>query len=100
MRMKLEEFPQSDNPVQCSCCDYFSLAESGKSLICPVCYWEDDTMDSTNLNLDAPSDLNDDMTLREARENFNKFGAFNSKWSDIVISESERETIKYEARNV
>ena len=57
-------------------------------------------MDSTNLNLDAPSDLNDDMTLREARENFNKFGAFNSKWSDIVISESERETIKYEARNV
>ncbi|HEY9031596.1 MAG TPA: CPCC family cysteine-rich protein [Kangiella sp.] len=98
--MKLEEFPQSENLEQCSCCDYFSLAERGKCLVCPVCFWEDDCCNSMALELDAPSDLNNDMTLREARNNFKKYGAYDTKFESIVISAKERATLKYKARNV
>lgn len=98
--MKLEEFPQGEKPEQCCCCDYFSLAERGKCLVCPVCFWEDDSSDSEQLDLDTPSDLNNDMTLRQARDNFKAHGAFEPKFADVVICEAERNTIEYRNRNV
>ncbi len=98
--MKLNEFIQSENPVQCSCCDYFSLAERGKCQVCPVCFWEDDCMESSQPELDNSSDLNNDMTLRQARDNFKKFGVFDPKWESIVISADERETLTYSERSI
>ncbi|GAB2877509.1 CPCC family cysteine-rich protein [Microbulbifer echini] len=100
--MKLAEYEIGSQLVQCGCCDYYSLVERGKCLICPVCYWEDD-YDCTNENglvLDIKSDLNNDFTLVEARENFKRYGAWLEKFSGIVLSEEERKNLKYEQRNV
>jgi hypothetical protein len=100
--MKLAEFEIGDQPAQCGCCDYFSLAQRGKCMVCPVCFWEDD-YDCTNedeLVLDVKSDLNDDLTLGEARRNFKRFGAWLEKWNEIVINEEERSSLNYVSRNV
>ena len=98
--MKLSEFPESKCMQQCPCCDYFSLAERGKCLVCPVCFWEDDCEDPDNPQWEASSDLNDDCTLEEARANFGKYGAWRERFSSVVISEKERNTLKYVRRNV
>ena len=76
---------------ECLCCGCFTLDERGGYDICPVCYWEDDaylvcTNDkiegvlvsrgvSDSQLLDIPSGANHGLTLREGRENFQKFGA-------------------------
>lgn len=100
MRMKLDEFPQSESLEQCCCCDYNSLAERGKCLVCPVCFWEDDSCGSLESGLDVPSDLNNDMTLREARGNFKQYGAYDEKSESIVISAEERATLKHNKINI
>ncbi len=98
--MKLSEFPTSNNMQQCPCCDYFSLAERGKCLVCPVCFWEDDCENPESPQWEVSSELNDNCTLKEARENFIKFGAWAKKYSSIVISEKERRILKYLSRSV
>jgi hypothetical protein len=98
--MKLREFLVSENMQQCPCCDYFSLAERGKCLVCPVCFWEDDCENPSNPQWDVASDLNDELTLREARNNFKQFGAWKLEFSYIVMSRADRDTLKYEPRNV
>ncbi len=98
--MKLSEFPISDNMQQCPCCDYFSLAQRGHCLVCPVCFWEDDCEDPNNSKWDAPSDLNDNMCLREARKNFIQHGAWKPEYSSIVIQASERSLLRVVRRNV
>ncbi|WP_404804646.1 CPCC family cysteine-rich protein [Microbulbifer agarilyticus] len=98
--MELEEFPISENMEQCPCCDYYSLAERGKCLVCPVCFWEDDCLDPENPDWDAASDLNDDMNLRQARSNFEKYGAWKEEFSCVVISAKERRTLHISKRNV
>ena len=55
---------------KCPCCHYKSLPARGEFFICPVCFWEDDGSD----NLEHYSGPNH-MTLREAQENFLRFGA-------------------------
>lgn len=98
--MKLSEFPKSDNPQQCPCCDYFSLAERGMSLVCPVCFWEDDCLDYSKPDWDAESDTNDNMTLREARKNFIEYGICHIRFSEVVIESKERKTLRYVPRSV
>ncbi|WP_363323512.1 CPCC family cysteine-rich protein [uncultured Pseudoteredinibacter sp.] len=100
--MKLEEFEIGEQPVQCGCCDYYSLAERGKCLICPVCFWEDDfdCVSHERVNVDIKSDLNRDLTLREARVNFKIYGAWDSEYLELVISKEERDTLWYEPRNI
>lgn len=100
--MKLSEIEIGNNPVQCGCCDFYSLKQRGKCLICPVCFWEDDCdcIDGDWLKLGVKSDLNDDLTLAETRRNFKQFGAWHEKWINAVISEKERGLLKYMPRNV
>ena len=57
---------------QCPCCDYLSLARRGEYDIYRVCFWEDSGQDLDRL--DEHSGPNH-QTLRQARENFAKFGA-------------------------
>lgn len=57
--------------VQCPCCGYRTLRKRGEYEICPVCFWEDDG----SLEADLFSGANR-MTLRSARQNFERFGAF------------------------
>ena len=72
---------------QCPCCGYISLPERGMSLICRVCYWEDDAFIGNSL--DERSQCNH-MTLREARANFAAFGACDREMLKHVASEAER----------
>lgn len=58
------------------------------SLICPVCFWEDDAF--VGNIIDEPSLCNHQMTLRQARANFALLGACERKMIRNVVAESER----------
>ena len=96
----MEEFELGNSPKQCPCCDYYSLAARQKSLVCPVCFWEDDCKDVLFPDWDLTSKLNGGMTLREARNNFVEHGAFNQEYSDMVVGDVERDKLRHEIRNV
>jgi len=85
---------------QCPCCDYFALAERGKCVVCPVCFWEDDCADPEHPDWDAASDLNEGMTLRQARRNFQTHEACKPSYAQIVIHKSERATLRVETRQI
>jgi len=83
--------------LQCPCCDYFTLGERGGYEICPVCFWEDDGIDIDDLDEhSAPNHL----TLREGRQNFEKFGACDSAMVKNVVTVSDRKKIKFEKRKI
>ncbi|WP_322908151.1 CPCC family cysteine-rich protein [Paenibacillus sp. SGZ-1009] len=56
----------------CPCCKFKTLSTKGEYDICPVCFWEDDG--STNPSYYSSPNH---MTLSQARDNFNEFGAVN-----------------------
>lgn len=59
----------------CPCCGYLTFPvprEEALAYICPVCFWENDVFDPDE---DAPSDENRGMTLRQGRENYQRWGA-------------------------
>lgn len=72
---------------QCPCCGYVSLPERGMSLICPVCFWEDDAF--VGNALDSHSVCNK-MTLRRARVNFEEIGACDPTMLSHVLPAAER----------
>ena|SRR3569832_2723882 len=78
---------------QCPCCRYVSLPERGMSLICPVCFWEDDAFVGNELGL--PS-LCNKMTLRQTRANFIEIGACDAKMLAHVLPVREREGFRCE----
>ncbi len=59
---------------KCRCCNYLTLKEepSGSFEICPVCYWEDDNVQSDNPNFSGGANK---VSLKKARENFKEYGA-------------------------
>jgi hypothetical protein len=61
-------------------------------LICPICFWEDDGLDINEP--DTASGPNSGITLREARSNFDEFGACEESMVKNTISTRER--AKYE----
>jgi hypothetical protein len=83
---------------QCPCCDYWSLAERGRYLICPICFWEDDGQDIDDL--DGKSGPNHGVTLRQARTNFGKFGACEAEMVKHVLPIEARTRFRYEPRTV
>ena len=58
----------------CPCCGYITIPNNGDALayICPVCFWEVDLFIKAD---DEISDQNYGLTLKEARNNYIKFGA-------------------------
>ncbi|MER6589334.1 CPCC family cysteine-rich protein [Micromonospora chalcea] len=59
-------------PYACPCCQCLTLDERGMHGICLVCFWQDDGTDDLSADeLSGPNGL----TLTEARENFERFGA-------------------------
>lgn len=96
----------------CGCCDYLSLSEPGYQT-CLICFWEDDINNRHRIGsehaptvdlesdevlvhgneffmLDAPSIMNEDLTLRQARKNFKECGACDPKVVKFVMSKEER----------
>ncbi len=59
---------------KCPCCGYFTFEEkSGRTYeICPVCFWEDDLRDYDDTEKYSESNR---LTIGEARDNYEKFGA-------------------------
>ena len=80
--------PKDPTPrEQCPCCGYITLPERGMSLICPVCFWEDDAF--VGARLDERS-LCNKMTLRQARSNFVAIGACDQAMLQHVVAIEER----------
>ena len=62
------------------------------SLICPICFWEDDAFIGNSL--DERSMCNK-MTLRQARKNFLEIGACDAEMLDHVIPKEDRENYDF-----
>ncbi len=58
----------------CPCCGYRTLngKPPGTYQICPVCYWEDDYVQSMDASISGPPN---GISLEEARSNFSKYSA-------------------------
>ncbi|WP_142215115.1 CPCC family cysteine-rich protein [Streptomyces sp. SLBN-118] len=65
-----------NGPYRCPCCGYITLAERGAFEICEVCYWEDDGQDEHDAD-EVRGGPNHDLSLRQARQNFEAIGACN-----------------------
>jgi hypothetical protein len=62
------------NKYKCPCCGFLTLEEqsSGTYEICPVCYWEDDPVQSDDPSYEGGANK---ISLTQARINFKEFGA-------------------------
>jgi len=58
----------------CPCCAYLTLGERppGTFAICPVCFWEDDDVQFQDPGYCGGANA---VSLREAQDNFRRFGA-------------------------
>lgn len=67
--------PQPEKKHKCPCCGYATIADhQGLPCfgdICPVCFWEIDFL----ADPEDPSSANHGLTLSQARENYQTFGA-------------------------
>lgn len=69
----------------CPCCGYMTLDERppGTFDICSVCFWEDDRQQFEDPDLAGGANR---VSLREARENFKRFGAREERFRHEVRS--------------
>ena len=67
----------------CACCGFLTMsdAEPGTFEICPICFWEDDRVQFNDIDFTGGAN---EESLREARENFKKFGVSSLKFSKYV----------------
>ncbi len=87
-----------NDAAQCDCCDYFSFAASPAWDVCPVCFWEA-TGQGYPKKIDVVSGNNGGLTLREARANFESYGACAPEFVDKVIPAERRSTLRRIVRN-
>ncbi|RCX11375.1 cysteine-rich CPCC protein [Anaerobacterium chartisolvens] len=75
---------------KCVCCGNRTLGSEppGTFEICPVCYWEDDNVQFEDP--DYPDGANN-ISLKEARENYKKIGAISEEFLEDVRKPSEDE---------
>ena len=62
----------------CPCCLNRTLGERAGFEICPVCFWEDDGQDDHDADV-VRGGPNRDLSLKVARENYNRIGAADPK---------------------
>lgn len=56
----------------CPCCGYRTLDEKSSWEICHICGWEDDPLQSENIDISGGANI---PSLRQAQKNFIEFGA-------------------------
>lgn len=66
--------PLEGEKFRCPCCGFKTLDERGVYDICPVCFWEDDGQDDHDADV-VRSGPNGAISLTQARENYQRFGA-------------------------
>jgi hypothetical protein len=59
---------------RCPCCGSRTLGKRGGSLICPVCFWEDDGQEDQDADT-VRGGPNGALSLAQARQNYTSFGA-------------------------
>ncbi len=71
----------------CQCCGYKTLKEGTRDSyqICKVCFWEDDFV--LNEDPDFPGRANN-VSLRQAQENFKLFGVSEIEFKNNVVTPS------------
>jgi hypothetical protein len=69
---------EATNTYRCPCCGYKTLFGRGEDEICPVCFWHDDGQDEPDADL-VLGGPNYELSLSEARANFQKIGASNAR---------------------
>ena len=68
-----------DKGYPCPCCGYLTLLEPppGTFEICPVCNWQDDNVQFNNIDFEGGAN---EESLKEARQNFQKYGISMSRF--------------------
>jgi hypothetical protein len=83
----VSQFSGWDTPAgrryPCPCCDFLTLPKppTGTHEICPVCRWEDDAVQYEELDRKGGANK---MSLRQARENFVRYGVKDLSAADRV----------------
>ena len=81
---------------RCPCCGYFTLGdEPGHFYICPVCFWEDDNIQSFDPNYTGGAN---GISLTEARINYKRIGAMDKGSLKYVRPPTEEEKIDQESK--
>ena len=64
----------TEAPFRCPCCGARTLPLPDSLQLCPVCWWEDDGQDSDDA-AEVRSTVNGELSLTEARQNYQLCGA-------------------------
>lgn len=67
------------NKSKCLCCGF--LAVESISAICPICFWQHDFFQEENIDDNAGPNQ---VSLREAKENYLVFGACEARFINLV----------------
>jgi hypothetical protein len=67
--------------IKCHCCGFYTLENNVVSDICPVCFWQKDIYQEEHIDDSCGPNL---VSLREAKENFKKFGAIEEQFKIFV----------------
>ena len=65
----------------CPCCGYLTLSQKESFEICMVCYWQDDGLQAEKSDYEGGANQ---VSLNQARSNFNAFGASEEVFLDCV----------------
>lgn len=73
----------SEELFACPCCGHRTLGEEppGTFEICPVCFWEDDNVQFTDPDSRGGANR---VSLNEAKQNFEQFGACELEMKEFV----------------
>jgi hypothetical protein len=77
-----EEMPLPEL-FRCPCCLHKTLENPDALGLCPVCWWEDDGQDSDD-EAEVRATVNGDLSLSEARRNFQMCGAAHPRFVRYV----------------
>lgn len=69
------------NNIKCHCCGFYTVENKVVSDICPVCFWQKDIYQEKHIDDNGGPNL---VSLREAKENFHKFGAIEEQFKNFV----------------
>jgi cysteine-rich CPCC protein len=75
----IDEPPQAGRRFRCPCCKHLTLSSRGYYEICKVCFWEDDGQDEHDAEI-VRGGPNSDLSLRQAQENYRRFGAMEKRF--------------------
>ncbi len=74
---------EREKSYRCPCCAFKTLYGRGHDEICPVCFWQDDGQDDHDAG-EVRGGPNGKLSLTEARANFRKLGACETRVLNMV----------------